>query len=681
MVGYRGPVTPADVPNGEPASPADDPTAPAFPVPAGEASVDVMQVLAARRRARQARPATDWDALVAAAQANATGTAPVIDDTTHAIPTQPTASPSDITERKAEPQAVRLPDAPPQPPVGSEDAHASRLVWGRTVAARPARDDDTEASAVSAAAQDADDEVDEASDAQPETSPIPSAWFEPWDDAEPEMDAEPADARHADTATASAPGARHAPAPAAAGPEPVSAGREPARASSSHAPDTQPEPPARALSWLTGANADDDGAADEVPTVVAEPLLQQAPRRRRRGLVATVTAAGVVVVLIVAYCVAALLWPVDGIAPTASRAAVTSKAAPAASVVWPHDGTAGITVAGMGPGLTSSTQAQTLASITKLVTILMVLDKAPLKLGEQGPSYDFTFADRLSYWRYLARNESALDVPVGQSLTEYQMIQGSLIVSASNYVARLARQYWPTDEDFAAASAAWLKAHHISGITLANATGFDQDNVATPAALLQLADLALKNPVVAQIVAQKTAVIPGVGPIENTNELLNDPGVIGLKTGTLSGYDVLAAKNVTVDGVSVRLDASVQNQNTSQNRWIVARGLFDQVQKQLKAVDAVPAGTVVGTVTLPWGAKATVKTTKDADVVLWNGASATTSTTLKIGDHRASGDTVGTLTAKGPVNSATVDVVLSGDLTGPDGWWRLTHGFALFGGN
>ena len=53
-----------------------------------------------------------------------------------------------------------------------------------------------------------------------------------------------------------------------------------------------------------------------------------------------------------------------------------------------------------------------MASITKLVTALMVLDEMPLAVGESGPSFTFDENDRETYYEDLAEDESALDVHV-----------------------------------------------------------------------------------------------------------------------------------------------------------------------------------------------------------------------------------------------------------------------------
>ena len=64
----------------------------------------------------------------------------------------------------------------------------------------------------------------------------------------------------------------------------------------------------------------------------------------------------------------------------------------------------------------------------------------PLAVGEQGPEYRFTAADRSALLAVPQRGESALDVPVGGTLTQYQLLEGMLVGSANNYADRLAQQ-------------------------------------------------------------------------------------------------------------------------------------------------------------------------------------------------------------------------------------------------
>jgi D-alanyl-D-alanine carboxypeptidase (penicillin-binding protein 5/6) len=390
---------------------------------------------------------------------------------------------------------------------------------------------------------------------------------------------------------------------------------------------------------------------------------------------------GIFAALVALYCATTLLWPLTAVAPVVAEVQIQPIPAPAAAPAWPAKGSASVSVAGMpGAPLASTEKQGRIASITKIVTALLVLDEMPLDRGEQGPEYAFTWRDRSDYWSYLGGGESALDVPVGGTLTQYELLEGMLIGSANNYADRLAQGLWPSDQVFANAAKEWLDEHGIDGVTVVDPTGIEKGNKATPAALLALAQRALQNPIIAEIVAKKSVKLPGAGTVKNTNSLLADPGVIGLKTGYLPpSYNLLSAKEIMIGETKVRMYASVLGQKSNKERIAATRALFAQVEAELQLKPSVDGGTVVGNVKTAWGESVPVVTAGAASVVLWNGAAGSVATAFDLDDHRDAGDVVGALTVDGPLDSATVDVRLDGDVEDPSAWWRLTHPLELFG--
>lgn len=442
----------------------------------------------------------------------------------------------------------------------------------------------------------------------------------------------------------------------------------------------------RALAWVDESTvgrmpAPGDLTAAASPYVpVEKDLLANAPRRSplRAGVIAPVA---VIVGLLGAYSGTTLLWPLHAVAPTVTAVQVQPAAAPAAALTWPAEGSAAVAVEGFPGAVASATDPDAIASITKVVTALVVLDEMPLAPGEQGPEFRFTAADSTRYWQYRANGESALDVPVGGVLTQYQMLEGMLIGSANNYADRLAQNLWPSDAVFASAARAWLESHGVPGVTVVEPTGMDPGNAASPEALIALAQKALANPVIAEIVAKPSVQLPGAGLVENTNGLLADPGVLGIKTGTLDAWNLLSAKDVAIGDTTVRLFASVLGQPDDAARLAASRDLYAQLEQDLQLEPSVTEGSVAGYVETRWGEKVEIVTAEDASVVLWNGQAGTVTTTFDLGDDRDAGETVGSLDVAGPVDTATVDLRLADDVADPSPWWRLTHPLDLFGLN
>ncbi|MCT9819692.1 D-alanyl-D-alanine carboxypeptidase [Microbacterium sp. W1N] len=431
-----------------------------------------------------------------------------------------------------------------------------------------------------------------------------------------------------------------------------------------------------ALTWL-----DEDRIGPKPPAAqrVTVDLLARRPRRNplRPTIVLPIL---IIMALVGSYAAATLLWPLHAVAPVASTVEVTPLTAADTAVAWPAAGAGAVGVGGIAADAASADTAASIASITKVVTTLMVLDQSPLAPGESGPTYTFTRADARTYQNFLARGESALPFPVGGTLTQYQLLQGVLMGSAGNYADYLASQYWPTDAVFASAARTWLAGHQLSAITIVDPTGIGRANAAPPAALITLGELALADPVVAEIVRTAQVELPGAGLVVNTNDLLVDPSVVGVKTGGLTDfYNLLTAKDVVVGDQTVRVFATVLGQPTDALRDGETQRLLDTITAEVSAPPVMPGGTRIGVVTTPWGASSDVVTEGDASVVLWNRTSASATPTIDLGDARAAGDEVGSLRLSGPLGAATVPAQLASDLPDPDPWWRLTHPLELFG--
>ena len=422
-----------------------------------------------------------------------------------------------------------------------------------------------------------------------------------------------------------------------------------------------------------------DGTASPYVPLTAE-LLADPPRRSlwRAGVVVPTV---IVALLIAAYSATTLLWPLHAVPPTVEAVQVVPIPAPPAALTWPAEGSAAVAVAGIDGTLASSADPREIASITKVVTALVVLEQMPLAVGESGPEFRFTARDEANYWDYLGNNESALNVPVGGSLSQHQLLQGMLIGSANNYADRLAGNLWPNDAVFANAANSWLATHGIPGITVVEPTGLDPRNAASPEALIALAKAAMAHPVIAGIVGTPAVDLPGAGLVTNTNGLLADPGVVGIKTGSLDSYTLLSAKDVVVGETTVRIYGSVLGQPDDDARLAASRLLYSEVELGLQPAPSVPAATVVGRVTTEWGEDVAIVTDDDASVILWNGGAGTVTTDFSLRGAREKGADVGTLAVQGPLDEASTTLSLATDIEPPSAWWRLTHPLDLFGLN
>lgn len=434
----------------------------------------------------------------------------------------------------------------------------------------------------------------------------------------------------------------------------------------------------RDLDPAPDADAAPETAAETEGAVATASPAATRPSHRPLGRAAAVVLP--VVGLAALYTASALLWPLDAVPSTVTEAPLGDLSSENAAIVWPEQGSAAVGIDQFPLVAASGSDAHPIASITKLVTMLMVLEHSPLAVGEPGPVFAFTSDDQDTYREFLARDESALDVPVDGVLTQYQLMQGVLLGSAGNYVERLARAYWPDDKSFAAAAADWLQRQGLPGITIVEPTGINEGNRADAASLVALSQLALADPVIAEIVRTRQVELPGAGLVKNTNRLVADPQVVGVKTGSLeTEYTLTAAKTFTVGDVVLRAYAAVLAQPDAETRFDEADRLLSAVIDDASRPRTLPAGTRVAYVSTAWGERTEAVTTTEIGVTLWNGAAATPQVSLDATDARSADDQIGEVRLVGPVDIASTAVRLTGDLPDPSAWWRLTHPLELWG--
>lgn len=400
---------------------------------------------------------------------------------------------------------------------------------------------------------------------------------------------------------------------------------------------------------------------------------------RRRRFLGWFLPSAIATVLIGAYVAATLMWSLDAIVPTVEEHTVAAPVAPAYTAPVPIHGTLAYAIE-QRDVTASDARVVPIASISKIVTVLMVLEKEPLAAGENGRSFSFVLKDNLEYWKYVASNQSALDVPVGATLSLRQMLEGILLGSANNYTDRLAKFYWPGKGEFEKAAARWLAEHDLTPITIVSPSGFSKENTATAESIVRLGRLALADPTIAEIVATKVVTLPGAGEVKNSNPLLADKGVVGIKTGTyFEHWNLLSAKEISVAGTHVLVTSAVLSEPDRKTRDAVARSIYSSIEAAFASAPSVPQGTTIATLRMPWDTSAEIVTAAPTRVPLWDGEQSEVSQEHSIAKGFGEGKEVGSLTLRSSFTTAKTPLVIAGDLGEPDAWWRLTHPFELWG--
>ncbi|GAA4683588.1 D-alanyl-D-alanine carboxypeptidase family protein [Frondihabitans cladoniiphilus] len=396
------------------------------------------------------------------------------------------------------------------------------------------------------------------------------------------------------------------------------------------------------------------------------------PRRaaRRTGWIALLA----LVVAVGVYLPATLLAPLPSTA-----AVVTSFAAPTESkldLTFPTYGGSAVEAVGFENSLQTSgdTSPRSIASISKIVTALVVLDAKPLNGGD-GPTITFSAADTALYSTYLAQDGEVAAMPTGGQLTEKQVMQVALIKSANNYAATLAFWAFGSNQGYVTAATKWLKAHGLDHTSLAEPTGLNPANQSTASDLVKLGKLAVADPDIASIVSTTSITLPYAGTIQNSNKLLGIDGVVGIKTGTLdqAGACLLFAVKEQIDGQDVTVVGAMLGGKDHPSLDVDVQKLLAGVKAGFHTVHAVAKGATYGSYSTKWGATAKLVTTKAVDKLVYGDVSVKARITTEKVHQAKAGEDVGSLTVSIGGTSEKVPLELASDLPGPDAWWRITN--------
>jgi D-alanyl-D-alanine carboxypeptidase (penicillin-binding protein 5/6) len=252
---------------------------------------------------------------------------------------------------------------------------------------------------------------------------------------------------------------------------------------------------------------------------------------------------------------------------------------------FPSEGQGAIGTLQDGALLASTNEeAQPMASITKLITALAILEKAPLLPGENGDTIMLTAQDEQYYWDYVAIGGTVTDVSAGLEISQYDVLQAMLLPSSNNMADTIVDYYFSSREEYLDFTNKLLQEYGLTKTTVADASGFSPNNISTPSELISIGQKALQNPVIAEIVAKPKSSIAIAGEIPNYNALIEEEGITGIKPGftdeagrcLLFSSDITDASGdaVTVIGVIMGVDSYEVYVNS-------ALSMLDEAKKQI----------------------------------------------------------------------------------------------------
>ncbi|MEZ0110145.1 D-alanyl-D-alanine carboxypeptidase (penicillin-binding protein 5/6) [Catenulispora sp. EB89] len=217
--------------------------------------------------------------------------------------------------------------------------------------------------------------------------------------------------------------------------------------------------------------------------------------------------------------------------PALAPAPVSVDLGSGVTLPWPAQGQATVEVEGLGSlGTKGEQKPVPIASVTKVMTALVILTDHPLDGDDQGPmiTVDAAAANEAS-----DPDQSTVRVDKGQAFSEHDLLEMLLIPSGNNIARLLARWDAGTEHAFVAKMNDTARGLGMTDTTYTGASGYEETTRSTAVDQLKLAKKAIADPAFGRIVAMPTATVPGLrARLVNTNALLGENGVIGMKTGS-----------------------------------------------------------------------------------------------------------------------------------------------------
>lgn len=330
----------------------------------------------------------------------------------------------------------------------------------------------------------------------------------------------------------------------------------------------------------------------------------------------------------------------------------------------PAAGSSAVAVEGVGlvAGRSVDVRVST-ASLAKVILALCVLEKAPLRLGQQGRVFTFATSDIEIYNQALSMNASTLGVVHGEQLTEYQTLQALMIPSADNIADSLARWIFGSHQAYVAYAQGWLRSHHLDHTVLGgDASGLHAGTTSTARDLVNLGLIAMRYPVLASIASQPGATFPVVGFKSNYNTVLGRGGITGFKTGNNGSNRgaFLFTSTVEIGGRHIHIAGVILGQPDLPTALAAAPAAMDAARRGLRVETIATAGHSVGRTLTRWGTSTPATAGETLSMVRWIGAPVTV-------EVDASGPW---LIASSGTSTVRVHLVAHAP-AGPSFWWRL----------
>jgi D-alanyl-D-alanine carboxypeptidase (penicillin-binding protein 5/6) len=185
-------------------------------------------------------------------------------------------------------------------------------------------------------------------------------------------------------------------------------------------------------------------------------------------------------------------------------------------VSWPRRGQAALVLGTGRPAASPQQHPAPIASLAKVMTAYLTLERYPLRVAQDGFTLTVTEADA----QVEARDQSVVAVRAGEQLTERQLLEALLVPSGNNIAWMLAARVAGSETRFIAEMNAEARTLGMDHTVYTDPSGFDPGTVSTAADQLRVFQRAMRFPVFREIVSMPSVTLPVAGRLTNYNPLI-----------------------------------------------------------------------------------------------------------------------------------------------------------------
>ncbi len=321
-------------------------------------------------------------------------------------------------------------------------------------------------------------------------------------------------------------------------------------------------------------------------------------------------------------------------------------------------------------------EALPMASATKLITALTVLEAKPIEVGSPGPEIPITPVDYRDYIDYSNADARTVTVFPGEVWTEREALQALLLGSSNNHADLLARWAFGSVDAYRAAATAWLAANGMNGTSVADATGLQDASAGTAVDLARLAAIAGTDPVIAEILANPASALNDRRGVENTTEYLPEEGIRGISRSytDAAGVCFLFTATLGTPEAPFTIAGAFLGEPDYDTLSADVTALIASARAGITEKPILEEGDAYVTFSAPWGDTASGVVRVSKTRVAWH-AVATGEPTVTVDEFATgrAGAAIGRVSVEAPGGPVSTPLVLDEPINDPGPGWRLLN--------